>query len=335
MNELVFNDSIETIDVNKWMDFLEVHPRRNAFQSFEMFNFWNSLIDYRPFILVAINTRGECIGFCTGVVAPTGKSRTKYHDKTALIYGGPLLIDDGEEIREQFIRKLTKLLRSISRITEFRNLGCDLYLKESFTGLNWDYTPKLNYLIKLDSEEEVFARFSKSKRRQIRKTIGKGIETSDVKSEENIRSIFEILNEIFKKNDKTLVLPIPDLNFFRQLMKLDFTGLIVVRLNEKVIGGGFFIYDETYLYHWFRGGKNKEYASLNPDSVIDWCTMKFGLKKKIKYLDFMGAGRKGWENRIRTYKSRFGGELVENGMYSKASYPFLFRVQNKIKSLRN
>ena len=111
MNELMFNDSIETIDLVMWKDFLELHPRRNAFQSFEMYNFWNSLRDYRPFILVASDDSGKCMGFCTGVVAPTGKSKTKYHDKTALIYGGPLLADDGEEFRDHFILRLTKLLK--------------------------------------------------------------------------------------------------------------------------------------------------------------------------------------------------------------------------------
>lgn len=333
MCDLVFYESIDLIDQEKWKCFYKNHPKRNAFQTFEMHGFWKSLANYKPFVLFAENAKGECMAFCSGVVAPTGKSKTKYHDKTALIYGGPLFLNDDEAIRDSYIVRLGKFLKRISRITEFRNLGKDPYLKGNFTKHKWEYTPKLNYLIQLDTEELVFSRFSKTKRREIRTSMKKGIEVSQIKTEDNIKFIYSILESIYKRNDKKLTLPIPDLNFFIELMKLNFTGLCMVSYAGKVIGGGFFIYDETYLYHWFRGGLNAEFGYLKPDSIVDWSVMQYGLKNGISFFDYMGAGRKGWENSIRDYKSRFGGELVENGMYSRASRPLLFRIQNKIRKM--
>lgn len=334
MSELVFYDSIELVDQEKWKCFYTDHPRANAFQNFEMFRFFDKLISYRPFVLFAEDNFGKCLGFCTGAVARTGKSKTKYHDKTALIYGGPLLLDDRDDLRDIFIKKLELKLRSMARYTEFRNLGNDLYLKENFVNNNWIYTPKLNYLIKLDSEEEVFSRFHKSKRQNIRKSLRTGIEVSHVKSEENIKAIFSLIKAVFIENDKKLTLPIPDHDFLIELMKLDNTGLSVVKHEDKIVAGGVFIFDDLTVYHWFRAG-NRDFKHLNPDSIADWSVMKFGIQKNLKLFDFMGAGRKGWENSIRTYKSRFGGELVENGMYSKASHPFIFRVQNKIRRMIN
>ncbi len=333
MNDLVFYESIELIDEEKWRHFYNNNPKKNAFQTFEMYEFWGKLIDYKSFIFVAENSKGECMAFCTGVVAPVGKSKTKYHDKTALIYGGPLFVNEDEAIRDSYIVRLGKFLKRISRFTEFRNLGRDPYLKDNFIKHDWEYTAKVNYLIELDTEELVFSRFSKNKRREIRSSLKKGIEISHDKTEENIKIIYSILENIYIRNDKKLTLPIPDLNFFIQLMKLEFTGLNMVSFEGKVIGGGFFLFDETYLYGWFRGSLNTEFGFLDPDSVLDWSVMQFGLKNGISFFDYMGAGRKGWENNIRKYKSRFGGELVENGMYSRASNPLLFRVQNKIRRM--
>jgi len=308
---------------------------RNAFQTFEMYHYWGSLKGYKPFSFFAEDAKGECLAFCTGVVAPIGNSKTKYHDKTALVYGGPLFLNEEEIIREEYIKELGNYLKRISRFTEFRNLGKAPYLKDAFVHNDWEYTPKVNYLIMLDSEENVFARFSKSKRRDIRANMKKGVQITQVKTEENVKIIYSILEEIYIKNDKKLTLPIPDLNFFIELMKLDFTGLSMASFEGKVIGGGFFLYDESCLYHWFRGGLNAEFGFLHPDSLVDWSIMQFGLKKGIPMFDYMGAGRKGWDNSIRSYKARFGGDLVENGMYSKASRPILFRIQNKIRSIIN
>ncbi|MDN3644277.1 GNAT family N-acetyltransferase [Lutimonas halocynthiae] len=333
MNDLIYYDSIDLINQDKWRHFYKNHPKNNAFQSFEMYGFWNCLVNYKPFVFMAENSKGECLAFCTGVVAPVGKSKTKYHDKTALIYGGPLFLHNDNGLYDAFILKLGAFLKRISRFTEFRNLGRDPYLKDNFTKHKWEYIPKVNYLIQLDTEELVFSRFSRNKRREIRSSLKKGVEISYDKTEENIEVIYSILEKIYIRNDKKLTLPIPDLNFFIQLMKLEFTGLNMVSFEGKVIGGGFFLFDETYLYGWFRGSLNADFGFLDPDSVLDWSVMQFGLKKGISFFDYMGAGRKGWENNIRKYKSRFGGELVENGMYSRASNPLLFRIQNKFRRM--
>ena len=334
MNDIVFYESIESIDQEKWKTFYNSHPRKNAFQNFEMYEFWNRLNNYKPFVLFAENYEGECLAFCTGVVARVGKSKTKYHDKTALIYGGPLFLNDGYEIRDQYIKKLEGLLKLISRYTEIRNLGHDLYLKDNFTNLNWTYTPKLNYLISLDSVEGLLSRFNSNKRRQIRQSLKNGVELCFKKTQENIKSIYDINSKIFLENDKKMTLPIPDLNFMIDLAKMKNSGLVVIKFEDQIIGGAIFIYDNITAYGWFRGSLRK-FKHLNPDSVLDWAVMKFGVEHQLKLFDFMGAGRKGWDNGIRRYKSRFGGELVENGMYSKASYPIIFRVQNKIRRMIN
>ena len=330
---MIYHESVESIDREKWKRFCSEHLRRNAYQTFKMFEFWNSLENYSAFVLFAESPIGECLAFCTGVIATKGESKTKNPDKTALIYGGPLLKDDKLDLFDPFIKKLEKYLKFKSKYTEFRNLGSDLFLKEKFINNKWKYSPKLNYLVRLDSENEVFERFSRSRKQQIRKTLNKDIEISYEKTKENIKSTHGLLTQIFEKNDKTLVLPIPNLVFLSNLMKLENSGIVVLKHEGIVVAGGVFIYDDSTLYYWFRAGQGRSVKDMYPDCLADWLVMKYGIDRGISQLDFMGAGTKGWDNGIRTYKSRFGGDLVENGMYSKASFPLIFRIENKLKQI--
>ncbi len=330
MKNIEFYTCISEVNREKWVDFYKNHDQANAFQTIEMFEFWGDQKNYKSFIFFLEASSKECLGFCTGVIVPTGKSKTKNPNRSALIYGGPLVRDDNTEILKIFLEKIGKYLKFRSKYIEFRNFRTDLILKETFTANNWKYTPKLNYFIQLDSEEEVYNNFDSSRKREIRRAVKEGVEISYDKSPEKLREVYNILSKVFKINDKVMALPIPDLAFLSNLLELDNSRMISVIYNNKIIGGGFFIYDKNRIYHWFRAGLNREYSKQSPDAMVDWEVMKFGLKHKIAIFDYMGAGTKGQDNRLRTYKSRFGGELVEIGMYSRINFPLAFRIENKI-----
>jgi len=330
MKSIEFYTHINKEDKEKWVDFYNNHDQSNCYQTLEMFEFWGDQKNYRSFILFLESSDKVCLGFCTGVIVPTGKSKTKNPNRTALIYGGPLIRDDNKEILKIFLDRMGKYLKFKSKYIEFRNFRTDLILKDTFVNNNWKYTPKLNYFIHLDSEEEVYNKFDSSRRREIRRAFKDGVEISYDKSQENLKGVYDILSKVFKINDKVMTLPIPDLAFLSNLLKLDNSRMITVTYNNKIIGGGFFVYDKNRIYHWFRAGLNREHNKQSPDAVVDWEVMKFGIKHKITIFDYMGAGTKGQDNRIRTYKSRFGGELVETGMYSRVNFPLLFRIENKI-----
>ena len=335
MTNMVFYNSINQVDKEKWVGFYKSHKLGNVYQTFEMFEFWKNLKNYIPFIFLLESDSQECLAFCTGVIVPKGKSKTKNPDKSAIIYGGPLIKDDNNEIFDFFIKKSWKYLKFKSKYIEFRNFGSDLNFKQGFIKNKWKYTPKLNYIIDLTSEEEVFNKFGTSRRKQIRKSLREGVEISYEKSNENIKGVYDILLNIFKTNDKVMALPIPDLEFLSDLLLLKGSGIATVKFNNNIIGGGFFLYDDKIIYNWFRGGLNRDYNKQSPDAVVDWAIMKFGIENNISLFDFGGAGTKGWDNRLRTYKSRFGGELIENGMYSRINFPLLFRIENKLSRILN
>lgn len=328
-----FYSSIDLVEKEKWEGFYKNHNWANIYQTFEMFEFWSDLKNHTSFIFFLESDIGECLAFTTGVIVPKGESKTKHPDKSAIIYGEPLIKDNNKEIFNFFIKKIGKFLKFKSKYIEFRNFGSDLTFKQDFLNNKWKYTPKLNYIIHLTSEEEVFSKFSSSRKRQINKAIKEGVEISFKKTNENIKGVYNILSAVFKVNDKVMILPIPDFTFLSNLLLLDNSGIVTLRYDHKIIGGAFFLFDQNSIYLWFRGGLNREYNKQSPDAVVDWAVMKFGIKNKITFFDFLGAGTKGQENRLRTYKSRFGGELIEIGMYSRVNFPLLFRIENKFSKI--
>ncbi len=333
MTSFKFYSSIDAVDKEKWRNFYKNHDWANIYQTFEMFEFWNKLKKYTPFILFLESDTGDCLAFSTGVIVPRGKSKTKNPDKSAIIYGEPLIKENTREISDFFIKKIRRYLKFKSKYIEFRNFQSDLFFKDEFLKNNWKYTPKLNYIIHLTSEEEVFNKFSSSRRRQINKAFREGVEISYEKTNENILGVYKILLNIFKVNDKEMTLPIPDFTFLSNLLLLNNSGIVTLRYHNKIIGGAFFLFDQGRIYQWFRGGLNRAYNKQSPDAVVDWAVMKFGIKNEIPLFDFLGAGTKGMENRLRTYKSRFGGELIEIGMYSRMNFPILYRIENKLSKL--
>ncbi len=110
------------------------------------------------------------------------------------------------------------------------------------------------------------------------------------------------------------------------MLKYDQAGIVVVFYKNKIIGGGFFLYDKYTIYNWYRGALDYEYKKQYPSVIADWAIMKYGLENGLENFDFMGAGIKGQKYGVRTYKSRFGGELVEFGRFHIVTNKILYKL---------
>ncbi len=217
-----------------------------------------------------------------------------------------------------------------SKNIEFRNFKLDMDFEEVFSNNKWKYTPKVNYIVCLTNKEEVFEKFSKRKKRQIRKALRGGVVINYDKSRKNAEGVYVIIKEIYRINFDEFLLPLPDLDFLLNLLSLENSGVTTVYYNDKIIAGEFWVSDGKTIYGWFGGGLNEIYKNQYPMSVSNWATMMYGVENDFKFYDFGGAGIKGKENRLRKFKSAFGGELIENGMFSKINLPLVYKIENKI-----
>jgi len=324
MNNFKFYNNPSKIDTNKWKSFCEGHTYNTVFQSFEIYDFWKNQENNNPFIFFVESNDGDCLAFCAGTVMSTGRGFVKHFSSRAIIFGGPLLKEgvDVKQILPYLLNNMEKELKSSSIYLEIRNFYKDLLFDDIFKNMDWIYTPYQNYIIPLISEEAVFKKFHSERRRQIRKGLREGVTVTFDPTPDNILGVYKVLVKIYGKIKK----PLPSLEYFSNLIEFDFAGIVTVKFENKIIGGGYFLWDKQTIYDWYRGGLDVENKNKYPSAIADWSIMKFGLEQGIEKFDFMGAGIKGKEYGVRVYKSRFRGDLVEYGRFTKIIKPRMYKV---------
>lgn len=329
INSINVFDSIDKIDQVKWRFFIENNLGNNIFQTLELYNFLNKQKNYEPFIYFFESQAGECLAFCSGAVLSNGKFLIKNFSRRAIIFDGPLFSENlkSKIALKSIIEIIQKKLRRNSIYTEIRNLSEKSYYKDAFLINEWDYLPYQDYIINLTTEEEVFSAFHNERRRQIRKALREGVQYDYSKSKENIIGVYNILFKVYVERVNK---PLPNLEFFLNLMLLDSSGIITIIYQNEIIGGGFFLFDDHTIYNWYRGCLDTIYKHQYPSCVADWGIMKFGIEKRLKKYDYMGAGLKGVDYGVRNYKSKFGGELVEYGRFVKVNKPIQYYMALRV-----
>lgn len=325
MNNLKFYNDLNQIDLNKWKMFHSNHEKATIFQNLLLFKFWKTQKNNKPFAYFVESERGECLTFCIGTIISTGNSFLNIFSRRAIIFGGPLLIESEncEEILSFLIDNMENDLKNKSIYMEIRNFSKEDCIDKIIKEKDWTYIPYQNYIINLKSESDVFKNFNSERRRQIRKGLREGVQCDYEKTRKNINAVYNVLLKIYTIKIKK---PFPTLKYFTELMLTDFAGIVCVKFENEVIGGGFFLMDEHTIYDWYRGGLDSENKKKYPSAISDWYIMKYGLEHNLRRFDFMGAGIKGKEYGVRVYKSRFGGELVEFGRYRKTQNKFLYKL---------
>ena len=92
---------------------------------------------------------------------------------------------------------------------------------------------------------------------------------------------------------------------------------------------------DKFMYEWFECGEestdknNKIFQSV----VATMAGIQYSLDNNIARFDFMGAGKPNEEYGVREFKSKFGGEVVENGRFLYLCKAFLYSIAKTILTL--
>ena len=127
--------------------------------------------------------------------------------------------------------------------------------------------------------------------------------------------------------------------FFEEFFIKNIGKYLLVIYKGNIIGGIMCpILKDKCIYEFYICGLDEEYKEQYPSVMATWAAMEYANRNHIPVFDFMGAGRKGQDYGVREFKSRFGGELIENGRFILISNPFLYNlgefVLNIIKNIK-
>lgn len=310
---------IDKIDKKEWETFNSLHPDGNLFQSLKFFQFLTHQPGFDPIIITAWENM-KLEGLLLAYTQKEGSGLKGFFSKRTIVYGGPLLQDNQkEEVLNCLITELNKQSNSI--YTEFRNLFSLDTFQNQFQLSGFQYNPHLNYIVSIPEKEPIQI-LNSSKRRQVRKSLKNGAKIIVPHGKEDIKAFYIILKKLYKEKVKK---PLPDWPFFEEFYnRKDLGKYFLIQQDQKIIGGIMCpIYKDT-IYEWYVAGLDGEIKNVYPSVLATYAPIEYASQNGLKYFDFMGAGKPGQDYGVREFKSKFGGEEVENGRFVRINNKFLF-----------
>ena len=318
--KLLKNDEVK---MDPWLDLLSNNKYSNPFQTHENYKLFNSVDGYAADVF-AIEDDGKYKALMV-VTIHKEKGIKGFFSVRGIVYGGPLVLDNKKEYFDFLLKEVKKDKKSQLIYLEIRNHFNYENVSKVYQKNDFKFQEHLNVQLTIENKnsEEILAGMNATKRRQIRQSFKENAFAREAKDELEVNALFEILDEMYKTKVKLPLLPY---QFFINLYRSDIGKVFVAIHNDKVIGGAFCVYSpgttmNSFYYTDIRQYHKKIYAShLALYKAID-----FAITKKLKLVDFMGAGKPNIEYGVRDYKLRFGGDLVEDGRYIIIYKPLLYK----------
>ncbi len=317
----IFTD-LTNIDFEKLESFVYNHPNGNFFQSTKAYQFFKSVENYEPILIVAKNGE-EIVGSLLAVLIKE-KGIKGYFSRRCIVWGGPLVKEDGEAIFQNLVNKLVDFSDRRSIYTEFRNLFDLSGLKKFYYSCGYSFRNHLNYVVDITTEEEAWRKLSSSKRRQIRLSLKNGAEIIEAESVEQIKGFYLILKKMYQEKVKK---PLPNFDFFKKFYLTPQLGkYLLIKYQDDIIGGMLCpVYKDT-IYEWYICGFDGKYNNIYPSVLATWAPIEYAARNGLKYFDFMGAGKPDEDYGVREFKSKFGGKEVCYGRFLRINNHFLYHL---------
>ena len=308
------------MDRAKWESFVLSHPNGNFFQSPSAFEFFQSVENYEPVLAIA-EEQNEIEGTLSAVIINEPGVKGNF-SKRCIVWGGPICNDS--EFANSLIRELTNYTKQKAIYTEFRNLFDVSDMSRYFIESGYEFEERFNYIVKIDSLEANRMKLNENRRRQINKGLKSGARIIQPESIDQVRQFYYILTNLYKRKVKK---PLPSFSFFQKFFERKECGkYFLIEFENKIIGGIMCpVYKET-IYEWYVCGLDSIYREQSPGVLASWAPIEFAANSGLKYFDFMGAGKPGDQYGVREFKSKFGGELVKYGRYTKINNPFMYKI---------
>ena len=313
--ELISNSEIE---IKEWNEFVKDSEFSSPFQTYEFYNLVNS-IPAQSAEVFAVRENSKLLALCV-VTLQKEHGIKGFFSRRAIIYGGPVL-SGNLNASKLLLKHLTEKIKSVIYI-ETRNLNNYSGYKNEFRFAGWKYEPYLNLRLKCTDEEIIWKNLNSNRQRQIKKALKEGVIIEEAKTEEDVKEFYTILSLLYKTKIRKPLLP---LEFFVKFFNSGVGKILLVKKENKVIGGiAAPILESKCIYEFYICGLDQDYKEFSPSVMATYAAIQFGYKSNLKYFDFMGAGKPGSDYNVRSFKEKFGGELIEYGRFIRVNKRFLY-----------
>ena len=300
-------DDIEHVDPKAWDDFVSAHPFADHYH----LSGWGRVIrlSYGWPALYLTAWEGAALRGVLPMVVMGGR-RKRLVSLPFLDYGGICSDHPGA------IESLYKTAQS--ELSKVRGSVLDLRQRRDMPLLLASYSDKVTMVLRLESSSaEIWKQFKAKLRNQIRKAEKEQLATQWT-SLDGLQDFYDV----YACNMRDLGSPPHSRTFFgRVLTEFPEARIILVRLRDKVIGGGLcLVFQDTMLMPW--ASSLRPYLRLCPNNLLYWEAIRTACEQGLLQFDFgrssRGSGtykfKKQWgalEEPLYWRSNRCGGDLLD------------------------
>lgn len=324
-------------------DFFYHHPP-SFFQSLHFLELLNGTRGFRPFMIILRQDQKILATLC-GANIREGSGLKAWASERTVIYGHPVIGagSDSTVIPGVLLENLNRISRG-SLFTQFRNDTGQSADDPVFRNAGFHWRDRLNLIKPIHNLEEAWATLSASRKRQINSSRKNGIVVIDNPTHEQMLEFYRHLLALYKYKVRK---PLPSLAFFQRFHALSTGGnfhgkMILCAYKGKIVSGIVcpFTPGES-IYEWYVCGLDEENRSnkIFPSVMATWAAIEAGSRLGCKSFDFMGLGIPSRPYGVREFKSRFGGDWVNHGRWSRVNNPVFYTIAeigyNMMRLFRN
>lgn len=285
----------------------------NWFQTEECFSFYQSLGFIEPF-RCSVERNGVEKGRIVGYIQKDGGRLKQFFSRRAIINGGPMLADD--ITADELMGLLTKCKRELKKkaiYIETRNFDDYARYKEIFSRAGFNYEPHYNFHVDTSSVDLVEANMGKSRKRDVKTSLRDGAVVVENPTIDEVKEFYGVLEHLYQTKVKTPLFPF---SFFERLYHSSFGRFLLVKYDERIVGGTVCVCGENVMYEWFACGEDGVHKNIYPSTLATYAGIRYAAEHGYARFDMMGAGAPndgGYG--VRGFKAKFGGQLVEHGRF--------------------
>jgi len=315
--ELYCNSEVK---IEEWNKLLASSEFSSPFQTPEFYKLFNSVAGQSAEVF-AVREDNGLTALCV-VTFQKEPGMKGFFSRRAIIYGGPVINGNSDAL--SFLLKAIKEKVKNVIYTETRNLNNYSDYKIEFKNAGWEYMPYLNFQLKSDDEETVWKNLNTNRQRQIKKALKEGVVLEEAKTLTEVKEFYSILFLLYQTKIRK---PLFALEFFEKFITSGVGKILLVKKENRVIGGIVApVLNGKCIYELYVCGLDQEYKECSPSVMATYAAIEYGYKNKLKYFDFMGAGKPEADYSVRDFKQKFGGELVDHGRFIMINNKFLYSL---------
>lgn len=300
---------LDASNANKWDKLVEKTSNSSVYHLWDWGEALSSAYGYQRYYLAAIQ-KSTIIGGLPLIHVKSWLFDDKLISLPFCEYGGPLVNSElSDEETRQVIKSLLNATDKLARTLHVKYVQIrkptamiveGVMNTQGYTNFQRYVTFQTDLTRELD---EIWANVHKPKRKAVRKALKSGVVAKEIERAEQLKTYYMLYLKDMKRQGS----PPHKYKFFKRLYNaFFFKGRMKILLTEykgKLIGGRISFCYGKRIFNW-NNVVDTKYRSLNPNSLLLWNIIEWGVENGYHKLDF-GRTRKG--TTIYDFKRDWGG----------------------------